>query len=69
MPRAPPRSAAGCRPADSGWWCRGCVSATSYTVIGVVNKALTLSPLLAIETPRNRFWGPRNILDYKSLGS
>ena len=22
----------------AGWWCRGCTSATTYTVIGVVNK-------------------------------
>jgi GDP-mannose transporter len=27
----------------AGWWCRGCVSATTYTVIGVVNKAITLA--------------------------
>jgi hypothetical protein len=27
----------------AGWWCRSQVSATSFTVIGVVNKALTLS--------------------------
>lgn len=26
----------------SGWWCRGRVSATSYTVIGVMNKCLTV---------------------------
>ncbi|CAN0326281.1 unnamed protein product, partial [Phaeothamnion confervicola] len=26
----------------AGWWCRGLVSATSYTVIGVANKMLTI---------------------------
>ena len=26
----------------TGWWCRGRVSATSYTVIGLVNKCLTV---------------------------
>lgn len=26
----------------AGWWCRTCLSATAYTVVGVVNKALTL---------------------------
>jgi len=26
----------------SGWWCRGKVSATSYTLIGVMNKCLTV---------------------------
>jgi len=26
----------------SGWWCRGKVSATSYTLIGVINKCLTI---------------------------
>lgn len=26
----------------SGWWCRSLVSATSYTLIGVVNKCLTI---------------------------
>jgi len=26
----------------SGWWCRGKVSATSFTLIGVVNKCLTI---------------------------
>lgn len=26
----------------SGWWCRGLVSATSFTLIGVVNKCLTI---------------------------
>ena len=26
----------------SGWWCRDKVSATSYTIIGVMNKCLTI---------------------------
>jgi hypothetical protein len=26
----------------SGWWCRGKVSATSFTLIGVINKCLTI---------------------------
>jgi drug/metabolite transporter (DMT)-like permease len=26
----------------SSWWCRGLVSATSFTLIGVVNKCLTI---------------------------
>lgn len=26
----------------SGWWCRSVVSATSFTLIGVVNKCLTI---------------------------
>jgi GDP-mannose transporter len=26
----------------SGWWCRGKVSATTYTLIGVINKCLTI---------------------------
>jgi drug/metabolite transporter (DMT)-like permease len=26
----------------SGWWCRGVVSATSFTLIGVMNKCLTI---------------------------
>jgi drug/metabolite transporter (DMT)-like permease len=26
----------------SGWWCRGVVSATSFTLIGVMNKCLTV---------------------------
>mmetsp|Transcript_19216 Transcript_19216/g.39465 ORF Transcript_19216/g.39465 Transcript_19216/m.39465 type:complete len:353 (-) Transcript_19216:1533-2591(-) len=26
----------------SGWWCRGLVSATSFTLIGVMNKCLTV---------------------------
>lgn len=26
----------------SGWWCRSLVSATSYTLIGVINKCLTV---------------------------
>merc|ERR1719343_906637 len=26
----------------SGWWCRSLVSATSYTLIGVMNKCLTI---------------------------
>lgn len=26
----------------SGWWCRGLVSATSFTLIGVLNKCLTV---------------------------
>lgn len=27
----------------AGWWCRSQISATSFTVVGVVNKALTLT--------------------------
>lgn len=26
----------------SGWWCRGKISATSYTLVGVMNKCLTV---------------------------
>jgi len=26
----------------SSWWCRGVVSATSFTLIGVINKCLTI---------------------------
>jgi GDP-mannose transporter len=26
----------------AGWYCRGLVSATTYTVVGVVNKFLTI---------------------------
>ena len=36
----------------AGWWCRRQISATSYTIVGVVNKALTicLSSLVAWDT-------------------
>ena len=26
----------------SGWWCRGLLSATSYTIVGVANKFLSI---------------------------
>lgn len=36
----------------AGWWCRSQTSATSYTIVGVVNKALTvcLSRLVSWDT-------------------
>jgi len=27
----------------SGWWCRDLISATSYTLVGVINKLLTVT--------------------------
>uniref|UniRef100_A0A7S0TTM9 Sugar phosphate transporter domain-containing protein n=2 Tax=Hemiselmis andersenii TaxID=464988 RepID=A0A7S0TTM9_HEMAN len=33
----------------AGWWCRSQISATSYTIVGVVNKALTIGLSSLIE--------------------
>lgn len=46
----------------SSWWCRGTVSATSFSLIGVMNKVLTVFLNIVLWDQHAKFWGIMSLL-------